>query len=206
MVIPNVSAITSECDCDIEIIPSDEDRVVYYYDKKQYQNRSEFANGELHLDFSSEKSNFLFLGSSSGINVKVYCNKLNSITQSGVGDVKTMGQLSSDTLRISNEGVGDMNLEIKTTFLSLNNTGVGDIKLKGEAINTSISNEGTGDVEAKKLSNKTAVVNNSGVGDVNVYATDTLNLNNSGVGDINYYGAAVVSSVISEGVGKVDKK
>jgi Putative auto-transporter adhesin, head GIN domain len=204
MSIPNVSAIVSECDCDIEIIPSNEERVVMYYDKKDYQNKSDYTNNELHLDFSSNRSNFHFFESSSNVTVKVYCKSLSKITQSGVGDVKTRNTLSSESLQITNEGVGDMNLEIDTKILTVNNTGVGDVKLKGNALRSKINNEGTGDVEAKI--NKTAAVVNTGVGDVDVFASDSLDLNNSGVGDITYKGAAFISSVVSEGVGKVEKK
>lgn len=206
MLIPNVTAIVSECDCDIEIIPSNEERVVMFYDKKDHRNNSDYTNNTLHLDFSSAGSSFHFFEHSSNVKVKVYCKSLSSITQSGVGDVKTRNTLSAENLTITNEGVGDMNLEIDTKMLTVKNTGVGDVKLKGNTLSSVINNEGTGDVEAKNLNNKVAEVVNSGVGDVDVFATDSLDLNNSGVGDINYKGAAHVSSIISEGVGKVEKK
>ncbi|MBK7691833.1 MAG: hypothetical protein IPJ31_12195 [Bacteroidetes bacterium] len=44
MLIPNVNAIVSECDCDIEIIPSTEERVVMFYDKKDHRNNSDYTN------------------------------------------------------------------------------------------------------------------------------------------------------------------
>lgn len=204
--ISGIRSLSSDCDCDIEIIPSEIEKVVMYYDKKHHENKSEFVNNALQISFNSERNNFLFFEKSSKIKIKVYCKSLKTITQSGVGDVDTKGLLTSDTLTLTNEGVGDMKLEIKTSNLTVSNVGVGDVKLKGEAMAVSLINEGTGDVDAKNLNSKTAKVINSGVGDVDVNATDTLNLSNSGVGDINYSGAAVVSSTISEGVGSIHKK
>lgn len=88
MSFPNVNAIVSECDCDIEIIPSTQERVVMFYDKKDHRNNSDYTNNTLHLDFSSAGSNFHFFEHSSNVKVKVYCKSLSNITQSGVGDVK----------------------------------------------------------------------------------------------------------------------
>jgi hypothetical protein len=204
--IASIKSLTTDCNCDIELIESTEEKVVFFYDKKYHQNKSEYLNNELKVDFESKESNFLNFDNAPNIKVKVYCKSLEKITQTGVGDLTNKGTLIADNLTIVNEGVGDIDLLIKTGQLNVTNDGVGDINIKGEASASSIINEGTGNVDAEKLVSKSSKVINSGVGNVDVYASDTLNLTNSGVGDIDYSGTGVITSIITDGVGHINKK
>ncbi len=204
--IASIHSLTTDCNCDIELIESTEEKVIFSYDKKYHQNKSEYVNNELKVDFESKESNFLNFDNAPNITVKIYCKSLEKITQTGVGDLTNKGTLLAENLTIINEGVGNIELLIKATTLNVTNDGVGDVDLKGESITSSITNEGTGNVNAQKLISKSTKVVNSGVGDVDVTASDTLNMTNSGVGNIEYSGNGIISTMISEGVGHINKR
>jgi hypothetical protein len=140
------------------------------------------------------------------VQAKVYCKGLKSINQQGVGDLTNKGILRSTDLTILNDGVGDIQLNVESTILHITNNGVGDIDLNGVTENSTLTNDGTGNIDAKNLISKNTSVINDGVGDIDVQASDTLRLTNSGVGDINYSGTAILASIQSDGVGKINKK
>ena len=204
--IPSVQSLTTDCNCDIELIESDEEKVIFIYDKSEHINKTDFSNNTLNINFESKESNFLSFNHSSTVQAKVYCKGLKSINQQGVGDLTNKGILRSTDLTILNEGVGDIKLNILSSSLHITNDGVGDIDIEGTADISVMNNGGTGNIDAKNLNNKNATVINDGVGNVDVQASDTLRLNNSGVGDIEYRGTAILASIQSDGVGKINKK
>jgi hypothetical protein len=204
--IPSVQSLITDCNCDIELIESDEEKVIFIYDKSEHINKTDFSNNTLNINFESKESNFLSFNHSSTVQAKVYCKGLKSINQQGVGDLTNKGIFRSTDLTILNDGVGDINLNILSTMLTITNNGVGDIELTGNAESSTLTNDGTGDINAKKLTSKNATVINDGVGDIDVQASDTLRLTNSGVGDINYSGTAILASIQSDGVGEINKK
>jgi hypothetical protein len=206
--IAGVSQLSSDCNCDIEIIPSDNERVVFYYDKKLFENLTEVNGSNLNINFKSIK-HFVFgfnSGNGGDVTVKVYTNKLNSITQDGIGSIESSGILNADEMKIVNGGVGSMEMNVNANKLTVENSGVGSIDIKGKANHAEMNNNGTGSIDGIDLINKFAKVDNSGVGSIDVNATDSLDMSNTGVGGITYTGGAVITSINSEGVGTISKQ
>ena len=207
LAITGITTLNSGCNCDIVIIAADDERVVFYYDKKLYDNQSEVKNNELNIDFDSKKDHIIsFNNNEGGIKIKVYTKGLKSISQEGIGEIVSSSLLNSDELKVKNDGVGSMDLMLNVNKLNVENSGVGSIALKGNTNNLILNNNGTGSIEANSLVSKSADVNNSGVGSVEVNATDSLSLNNSGVGGITYSGAAIITKTTSTGVGSIEKQ
>ena len=206
--IAGVSQLTSDCNCDIEIIPSENERVVFYYDKKLFDNLTEVSGSNLNINFKSIKHFVLGFNSGNGgdVTVKVYTDKLNSITQDGIGTIESSGILNADEMEIVNGGVGSMTMNVNVKKLIVENSGVGSIEMKGNASHAEMDNNGTGSIDAINLVNKYAKVDNSGVGSIEVNATDSLEMSNTGVGGITYTGGAAINSINSEGVGTISKQ
>ena len=204
--IPEVVSLSSEGNCDVEIIASDENRVVFYYDKEYYNNLSKVEGKELNIDFESKKHITFGWNNAPGIQVKVYSKSLMSISQNGVGDMSSKDTLVGNTLALDNEGIGSMQFAVLVNTIDISNGGLGSIEVSGSACQADIKNEGTGSIDAIHLMNKIAKVSNSGVGSVDVNATETLDLSNSGVGNITYTGTAVIKNMHSDGVGTISKQ
>lgn len=139
-------------------------------------------------------------------NVYITIKDLKSIHFAGVGDLKSKETLSLTDLTLKNTGVGDIALVLDVSHLNVLKQGVGDIKLEGVSDHLEIKNTGVGDVKAKSFMSKRVNLNHSGVGDVEVYAAESIDIISSGVGDVKYYGTAEKVGINSTGIGQIKKK
>lgn len=205
--ITGVSQLYSDGYCDIEIIPSNKEQVVFYYDKKLFRNLTEIKGSHLNINMESIKHfAFGFNNHQGDITVKVFTNQLKSITQNGVGTIQNIDTLHIENLEITNAGVGSMKMNVKVNKLIIVNSGVGSIDVNGDASHTEMNNEGTGSIKGIGLINKIAIADNSGIGSIEVHATDTLDMSNTGIGGIRYTGGAFIKNITSEGIGTISKK
>ncbi|MBL7755348.1 MAG: DUF2807 domain-containing protein [Chitinophagaceae bacterium] len=200
-----IQVLRSDCVGDIEIIPSDSEYVEFRYDPGAFENQSKIKGNQLIIDFSNESFGMLDMIDHADIEIKVYSHSLTEIHQEGVGSISSRGQILSEHLTIENDGTGSMSLDLNTKTLKIINSGVGSIELKGRASLAEILNDGTGSVKMRNLILGSASVTNSGVGSVDLQATDTLDLINDGVGSIHYSGTAYVKRSANEGVGSIEK-
>ena len=117
----------------------------------------------------------------------------------------------SDTLHLKNlvfnfPGVGSTNLLLNTDSLKVSDEGTGNLKLAGKASYTSISDDGTGSLNTEKLNVKDLHVKLAGTGDALLYASNTIYIESSGTGDVYYSGAAKVMQMDNKGTGAVQHK
>lgn len=113
-------------------------------------------------------------------NVRIFVTipEIRRLVLTGVGNMDTVGDISTDELDITLTGVGQFNLSGDATTLNISLTGVGNVNAFELMINTcNISTTGTGDVE------------------VNV--SDELNVTISGVGFVYYEGNPVITANIT---------
>ncbi len=97
----------------------------------------------------------------------------------------TMPELEEVRLK----GVGDMLIEdFKGQTLEVTLSGVGDIEIDGEVEELDISVSGIGDADLRHLQATDAWATVSGMGDLRVSVSGTLDARVSGFGDIIYYG------------------
>lgn len=135
--------------------------------------------------------------------IKGSSKELANIVVSGCMDFRNESALTSDILRLSVDGVGDIILKnISAADLTCNVSGVGNIHLDGQADKGSYYVSGVGKIFAYDCHVKNLKCEVSGVGRMEVRASETLNAGTSGIGGIKYKGNAVVDSW-SSGIGKV---
>jgi hypothetical protein len=117
----------------------------------------------------------------------------------------------TDTLHLKNfvfkfPGVGTTNLLLNTDSLKISDDGVGALTLAGKAVYADISDNGTGSLNAKQLNVNELHASFAGTGDASVYASNTIYLETSGTGDVIYSGAAKVMEMNNTGTGEVRRK
>ncbi len=143
------------------------------------------------------------LRKSTKFNIYITLKDITSLTMEGVGDIKNTGTLNLKTLEINKSGVGDLNLNISSSILDVNNSGVGDVNLTGSSTHLIIDNSGVGDVIADTFKADDVKLDNNGVGDAKVFASEKIDIKNSGVGDVEFYGTPKNKHINKGGVGKV---
>lgn len=121
------------------------------------------------------------------INVYITVKDLNKIQYDGVGNLKCLTEINVPKLDVYKDGVGN-------------------IFLNGSANNALFSNDGVGNIKAFNFIVKHLTIRNTGVGNMEIYASKTLSISKSGVGNIYYRGNAVITDIKSTGVGKIQKK
>lgn len=96
-------------------------------------------------------------------------------------------------------GVGDFVVENEFDLvnLTISLTGVGDFIMHGTTSNLDILVSGVGNVRAFDFTSNVCDVRISGVGDVEVFVDNELNVNISGTGTVFYKGQPAVSTVIT---------
>jgi hypothetical protein len=110
----------------------------------------------------------------------------------------------SDLQKIALPSVGSAEVsKLDGPALSADLSGTGSLKLSGQVDDLKISSSGTGSCDAGDLTAKRATVVVSGVGDVRVNASETLDAKVSGVGKIRYLGSPKLTKAVS-GVGSIE--
>ena len=136
--------------------------------------------GTLHIEFSDGVS----LDPSEGIDFDISVIELNSVAFSGAGS------LEADSLIVASP---TFNIAV---------SGVAECSIAGQVEEQNIMSSGTLSYDAADFQCSTATVDISGVGDVTVWVSDTLDVVISGVGDVYYWGSPSTTTDIS-GVGDV---
>jgi len=104
-------------------------------------------------------------------------------------------------------GAGDASISnIKNNRFEIVLSGAGDVKASGETKEAAITLSGAGDLDARNLLAKSAKANSTGVGSVDVYASEQLEAKSSGVGEINYFGSPKIVKKESSGIGSINER
>lgn len=112
-----------------------------------------------------------------------------------------------DVARFVFSGAGDAALsKIQNERLEITVTGAGKLTASGETKEASVSLTGAGDLDAKDLHAAKTTVKSTGVGSVEVYATDELVANATGLGNVNYYGNPKHVTAKATGLGEINRK
>jgi hypothetical protein len=137
------------------------------------------------------------------LNVYITVVNITEIDLNIVGDVSVDNILTQHNLNIDYNGVGDVDLNLNCDNLVFENSSVGDITLSGFANKFDLDNSGVGDIMADNLKSKITIVDNSGVGSVKVFASESINIESSGVGDVYYSGNPKSTDVNDNAVGDI---
>jgi Putative auto-transporter adhesin, head GIN domain len=138
---------------------------------------AEVRDGVLHVD---TKENY---HSNKLITLRISVPDLNHVTIAGAGNVHITG--------------------IKNDKFEVSATGAAKMQLSGETKSVSIDNSGAGLIDAHDLRAPKADVKLSGAGQVEVYASDQLDVSISGVGRVKYSGQPKVVNKNISGIGTI---
>jgi hypothetical protein len=136
--------------------------------------------------------------------VKIEVEDLRQLNIGGAVDMKTVKMLHFDDFTLNISGVGNVDMDIQANRFNIINSGVANLKLNGKVKHVRINNSGVGSIGADGLVSESATVVNSGVGSVNVNATETLDASVSGIGSIKYLGKPSLNTSVS-GLGRISR-
>ena len=161
-------------------------------------------NGKLVI----KPKNNINIKSSSKMTVYVSMTKINSLEESGSGNINGEGEFQSDgKTRISVSGSGNIKLSSGDfDDLSLNVSGSGRIDLKsGKAKDLNATISGSGNIDCSDVMSENVVAKVSGSGNVKVNASKSIDASISGSGNLYYGGTANDVNTKVAGSGKAIK-
>ena len=126
--------------------------------------------------------------------MKVYVTfkTLKSMNLSMVGGTSSDDKLKFSELKIKNQSVGSVNLNMTLQTLHLENESVGTLKLAGSADNAVIKSNSVGSVQAGDFVVQKMEIDNNGVGSATVNAEKELKVSDSFLGKVSNKGNATV--------------
>lgn len=159
-----------------------------------------------NLSIKMKKDN-QFTVNRKGLEIRIGSPSLSDITINGIGSFNIEKSFKSDEVTINHNGIGKINIaDCQVGVFNLNSTAMGAINVKGKATETIIHSQGVGQIDCAELKSQNTKVVSSGVGNISVYAQNSIDISMTGVGNVNYYGNPnVVKSDVS-GLGKVTNK
>lgn len=124
--------------------------------------------------------------------VYVTFKTLKKMYLSMVGGTSSDDKLKFSELRLKNQSVGSVNLNMTLQTLNLENESVGNLKLTGSADNAVIKSNSVGSVQAGDFVVQKMEIDNNGVGSATVNAEKELKVSDSFLGKVNNKGNATV--------------
>lgn len=124
--------------------------------------------------------------------VYVTFKSLKNMSLSMVGGTSSDDKLKFSDLKLKNQSVGSVNLNMTLQTLHLENESVGSLKLSGSADNAVIKSNGVGSVQAGDFIVQKMEIDNNGVGSATVNAEKELKVSDSFLGKVNNKGNATV--------------
>ncbi len=126
--------------------------------------------------------------------MKVYVTfkSLKTMNLGMVGSTSSDEKLRFADLKMKNQSVGSVNLDMTLQTLNLENQSVGSLKLSGSADNAVIKSNSVGSVQAGDFVVQKMDIDNSGVGSATVNAEKELKVSDSFLGKVSNKGNATV--------------
>ena len=138
--------------------------------------------------------------------VKIGSPQLEVIDFNGIGTFYISKFFKGNSLSITNSGVGKIKIDsCNVKSFHLNSSAVGSIEVKGSSQTSVIQSEGLGKIDCSEFRTSSTKVESKGIGDMAVYAQDSIEMVVLGTGHIKYYGNPLVVRSDISGLGKVTK-
>jgi len=126
--------------------------------------------------------------------LKVYITfkTLKSMNLSMVGGTSSDEKLKFADLKLKNQSVGSVSLNMTLQTLNMENQSVGSVKLEGSADNAFVKNNSVGSINAGNFVVQKMEIENNGVGSATVNAEKELKYSDSFLGKVSNKGNATV--------------
>ena len=142
------------------------------------------------LKISMKKnSNF---NSKKQLKVYVTFKTLKSMNLGMVGGTSSDEKLKFADLKLKNQSVGSVSLNMTLQTLNMENQSVGSVKLEGSAENAIVKNSSVGSINAGNFVVQKMEIDNTGVGSATVNAEKELKYSDSFLGKVSNRGNAIV--------------
>jgi len=141
--------------------------------------------------------------------VEVYVpvgTSLRKISNSGAGNMQSINlTIAAEDLSVTMSGAGNMQLSLDVKRLATAMSGVGNLQLEGKANEHKASMSGTGNLQAFKLITENTTITSSGVGNAEIYASNSIEATLSGMGNLRYKGDPKEMDTKISGFGNIQK-
>jgi hypothetical protein len=126
--------------------------------------------------------------------VKVSVQDLDELFMSGATSLMSMHQLGLNTLTLDMDGASNVNLNLKATKLKGDFSGACNIEIEGTCETIDLDVSGAAQAKLSDLAAKTANVDNSGAGHLEISVSENLEADGSGASET-YYKVAASKSI-----------
>jgi hypothetical protein len=162
------------------------------------------SGGTLTLDYQAYwYAPWTFWGNNKVV-YRLTVTDLTKIEAHGSADIQASQPLTADQLEVSASGSSDITLALNVRTLTIRTSGSGNVSLSGTADTLTFNSSGSSDLNSRELQSRVATIKCSGSADVEVSASEQLNVDISGSGDVSYAGNPQVKSSIS-GSGDIEQ-
>lgn len=164
------------------------------------------ADGRLVIEIGRDwveklSAGFDFL-SSHDILITIVVKALKELEVAGAADIE-MKAIRADDFTLRMAGASNVKVEdFKADSLRTELPGAGKIHVEGEVNDQTVTLAGAGNFSGLGLKSKTAKATLSGVGSIQLWVTDELDVTIAGVGSVEYYGSPSIKQSVTM-VGKV---
>ena len=132
------------------------------------------------------------------VQMTITARELSRVVISGSADLSASGPVQVDRLTVSISGAGLARFDqLKAEQLNFQVSGAGDGQVAGSVKDLKLSISGRSEFRGENLMSQTAKVAISGIGEVQVWATQELSISVAGFGTVDYWGAPVVRRSVS---------
>lgn len=136
--------------------------------------------------------------------ISISSPNLYELNSSGIGNFSAEELLKTTTLKIINDGVGNIRInQMVCDDFEINSSGVGNATVEGKAENAILTCSGVGNINAANLEVENAKIESDGVGNISCYATNSIYARTNGVGNIRYKGNPTKKDLKKSGVGSI---
>lgn len=161
------------------------------------------SKGELSIELKNKRK---YSASKKELVIRVGSPRLQILTTKSIGTVHLENYFESDELNITNKGVGQIKIDdCHVGTFNLTSQSVGLIEVKGTSNEVFIHSEGLGNIDCSEFESKKTTVVSKGVGNLSVYAQESVDISIAGIGTVNYYGDPAEVKTDISGMGKATK-
>ncbi len=138
------------------------------------------------------------------IEVFITAPEYEQLSVTGSGKIQSQSLLSSNRIKASVAGSGDVLLEVDAPDVRSSITGSGNIVIKGRAQHQEAKITGSGELHAFDLLTESSKVEITGSGDAELFASKRLDIHIAGSGNVDYKGDPTISKSIA-GSGNINR-
>jgi hypothetical protein len=188
----------------VTLIPSSTTSVKVEADENLHQYIETYVDDDNNLNIR-EKDGYN-LRPRNDIKITVSGPVFTTVSTAGSGTITGQGLLNTnnDDVKLRVAGSGDINVEMNATKIDSEIAGSGNINVKGTSKEFEGGVFGSGNIRAGDLRTEESKVEIAGIGSVEIFASNKLDVSIAGSGEVKHKGSAQVNAKIT-GSGSVIK-